>query len=617
MRRVRFFFMACALATSSILLLPGCGAIAGAFNCWYNTGDIGCSAPQPVQTKGTFANFEVSAYDLVTPNCAQSLNGPAAAQSDVNLSMLGDGWTSGPSASDWGVTSSNFESAFGNSDVLFYSGHGDGGVTVFGHYCDAYPPDTSSYWGIGNGYIPKNVGPIVPSRLKWMLLVSSDTVAPEGTMDPLDDPEYVANAWEPLFTGSLRGLYGFWQAPVGSCATDANGSQSCAISCPYAWGLNIYRSCDMADAFDEKMINELFINHVWQPTGNPEPILSAWVHAAEAAVPADVGWSAMIDCATTNDLLTGPGGPNGAKSGSLCFYSSFLTYDSQTGLSPPIPDTTETLSPDSLQNENLNVAGGISTLESNYNLGPYRVTDNGTKRMYSTPGGLFVDHYYNSSGGAIFTGRILYNAMAVTQQAAQTAATQFVETSFGMPSDAVLSAILDRFRVDNSGSTVLIGYEFVWTHATGNMYGGDAIIVDVDDKHTETTRKTCLDWIYNDPPIKPICDQWQTDTTISDSPAISFGYRLWRSVASGRVYIQSAGRETGGQSIDAYTASLSVPNPSAITGYSYGYWTTPINQATGIAEPAWIFSSGEGQIDVVDAFSGEMIFSTDGSADAQ
>ncbi len=69
-------------------------------------------------------------------------------------------------------------------------------------------------------------------------------------------------------------------------------------------------------------------------------------------------------------------------------------------------------------------------------------------------------------------------------------AQQFVQQSFGMPSDAVLTSTLEQWQVTPCArSAVPVGYEFIWTHADG-MIGGDAIKVTVDDW------RTFLAWIF-------------------------------------------------------------------------------------------------------------------------
>lgn len=171
-----------------------------------------------------------------------------------------------------------------------------------------------------------------------------------------------------------------------------------------------------------------------------------------------------------------------------------------------------------------------------------------------------------------------------------------------MPGDAALVDTLSLYTLQSNGSAILTGYEFVWNHSSGTIYGGDAIKVDVEDDHYSQT--LCTDWIINDPPHKPICDAYQT--TYYDKPNVSYGYRLWRSTGSA-VSTTRTGYTAGRGTIDAYTASLALPVPGNVTGYALGYWVTSLTLPTGIAEPAWIYSTSGGPSYAVDAGSGALL----------
>ena len=69
----------------------------------------------------------------------------------------------------------------------------------------------------------------------------------------------------------------------------------------------------------------------------------------------------------------------------------------------------------------------------------------------------------------------------------------------------------------------------------------------------------------------------------------------------------SAGRSTGQASIDAYTASLSLPNSSNVMSYKAGYWTGGILNADNVEHPAWLFQMRDGAVEAVDAFSGKIL----------
>jgi hypothetical protein len=179
----------------------------------------------------------------------------------------------------------------------------------------------------------------------------------------------------------------------------------------------------------------------------------------------------------------------------------------------------------------------------------------------------------------------------------------FIENSFGMPSDAVLVDTLSFYELESNGSAVLTGYEFIWNHASGTMYGGDAIKVDVEDYHYLASA-VCEKWLTLPPPAKNQCEDW--DYTYANKPNVSYGYRLWRSLGSAAATTQS-GYRADTTTIDAYTASLALPNADDVTSYTLGYWTGPLSQASGIAEPVWIYHTSGGRIYAVDAGSGALI----------
>jgi hypothetical protein len=146
-------------------------------------------------------------------------------------------------------------------------------------------------------------------------------------------------------------------------------------------------------------------------------------------------------------------------------------------------------------------------------------------------------------------------ASAVLEGAtAESAAVSFIDNSFGMPSNAVLADTLSFYELESNGSAVLTGYEFIWNHANGTTYGGDAIKVDVEDYHYGVT--ACLkSEVIDDPPLKPMSICVDSQTTYYDKQNVSCGYRLWRSVGSAATTTRS-GYRADTATIDAYTASL-------------------------------------------------------------
>ena len=100
------------------------------------------------------------------------------------------------------------------------------------------------------------------------------------------------------------------------------------------------------------------------------------------------------------------------------------------------------------------------------------------------------------------------------------------------------------------------------------------------------------------------CGTWEDN--VSDEPAIMSGYYLWRSIGGTRVVLTAGGRTTGQQSIDAYTASLTL-GTNAVASYTQGYWTNYIDSTDTVAHPAWIFTLTTGQKVAVDAYTGQRL----------
>ena len=160
----------------------------------------------------------------------------------------------------------------------------------------------------------------------------------------------------------------------------------------------------------------------------------------------------------------------------------------------------------------------------------------------------------------------------------------------------------------DSGTVTAIGYVITFLHQNNNVLGGDAIHVVVDDAITYTNG-TCLEWDWTspDPPQKKTkyCAEYQQ--VAHDNLNVSHMYRLWRALTS--VYrLQLQGRTTGGQSIDALSASHALGNTSNVTGYAQGYWTPAAEEPNNSgAEPAWFFNIGNDGIVAVDAFTGKIL----------
>lgn len=129
--------------------------------------------------------------------------------------------------------------------------------------------------------------------------------------------------------------------------------------------------------------------------------------------------------------------------------------------------------------------------------------------------------------------------------------------------------------------------------------------VGIEDHQTTTRTCTQSELVEIAPGVfKSVCIAWKT--TINDTPATMSGYYLWRSLSSTPVNITKGGRSTGQQSIDAYTASLSIGS-NAVSSVTSGYWSNAVNSADNVAHPAWIFTLTSGQKVAVDAFTGQRL----------
>ncbi len=450
--------------------------------------------------------------------------------------------------------------------------------------------------------------PFLGHSVKWLFLDSSDTVAPDANVDPGDDSGSIVptGSWANVFGetsgdnlqnglqsgASLRGVYGYWQAP-GICSSYNQNT--------------LNRECDVTDSKGETAMT-LFVANI---TGSkPQDLNDAWIQASQSAGMTH-RWSIIQDCHAENDVFTGQNGNfNQTLGGNLCFtnpngFSNIL-------MSSPVAHTTFTLEPQALQARVVDVPSLLQRVQETVPaVGPISVTDANGVRRYETQSGLTVADYYGTSGGVVYYGHILSNPIQFSQADAIATAEQYINESSGMPSDAALSSIVPVYTAsEGSGSRVLIAYELVWTHDNAPVAGGDAIVVDIDDVHTVTTEclqhKVIIPTSYQHPII--ICVS--SKTTVSDAPSVPYSYYLWREPAGTR-QLMSAGRSTGQASIDAYTASLTLPAPQNVVSYRSGYWTGGILSRDSIEHPAWLFTLKNGDVFAVDAFSGRILGSNE------
>lgn len=316
------------------------------------------------------------------------------------------------------------------------------------------------------------------------------------------------------------------------------------------------------------------------------------------------------DCNATTDTFSASTSAVGDAylSGTLCFTGP---YTGGTVRAPSaVQAQTFTLQPMSLTPRTVDVASLVQKAQTNLPVGTVSTFDNGTFRRYVSSTGLTATSYYGLSGAVEYVGHSTDSTVAFTEADALNAAQQFVSQSYGMPSDAVLANVVPVYRINAStGSRTLVQYEFIWRH-TGNVLGGDAIRVNVFDLHRVS--RTCSQWDYvdvwdariRDYITKRECVAWTEN--VSDTPDVSFSYYLWREPTSLR-QVLVAGRTTGGPSIDAYTASMSLPDSKSVTSYTSGYWTPGPYDTDQTEEPAWLFTTTGGDVLAVDAYTGALL----------
>lgn len=574
----------CVLA---ILLTSACGSAS-----WSIGGGNGTTAPP-----STYASLAVNAYPC-DPNTGTfqfsqgSLRYSLEAQHQFDLGMNSHGYSNVVYQTDSQVTADSVTGSFGQADLLFFSGHGQpGGIQFSQLFCGGAPASIQA-WGVGSIYgTPPQffLNPIAPAsqvngRMKWMIFDSSTSVAgpPSAERNGVADPIYDAN-WSQVFGGSLHGIYGYWQSP-GYCLGDA---------------ISPARTCDIIDdQYQEGRTATSFTNNAFN---QGKSVHDAWYQAAIDAN-RDEQWAIWETSSNRQDSLTS--GTNYGPSGSVLFYYSNAPGGIATSAITVKPDVF-TVQPFSLNNEPINDASAIQQASS-YVGALDAQSDNGAQVVIKK-GSTDATHYYGTSGAVVMHGQP--QQYIVNQATAQNAAVAFVTSTFGMPSDAVLTSQRGFYSLDPSTkSQTATNWEFIWHHSNG-LVGGDAIKVVVDATRSSTTVCTQYSTWY-DQIGRPhsICVARQT--TYAYQPNISYGFRQWRSL-SGTRHILSNGQPANSQtSIDARTASASLPPGvgHAVSSYSSGFWSDgqEVPSATNGAVPAWLFVAG-GRYFGVDAVTGQLL----------
>jgi len=179
-----------------------------------------------------------------------------------------------------------------------------------------------------------------------------------------------------------------------------------------------------------------------------------------------------------------------------------------------------------------------------------------------------------------------------------------------MPSDAVLSEVDEQYEGSSAETGVVpTGYLFTWKHSNAATNQTDAIRVGIQDYQVTTTTCTGGYKTIPNPPGKPflVCQGWTETTT--NSPNVSYYFRMWRASGSVR-HIESLGQT----SLPASQAVKALPSGTAVAKYYSGTWAGQYNDAANsVATPAWVFEATNGAFYYVDAFTGILLGSSTSS----
>jgi hypothetical protein len=522
---------------------------------------------------------------------SQTQNDIADADSFAVLAKNQAGYTQYARLLDSNVSASSMTLYNQLADAMYYSGHGDFGLAVFGD---------CSLWGPGSvdGYFTANpaglpVGGSNVGNLKWMMLSSSNTAAGPPNAVPLSSQalrnRYSAN-WNGAFGHGLHGIYGGWQPPNSGLA-DIGG-----YVFGQSFGILAITGCNACIGI----------------SSNSQTVHDSW-KGALTSTQDNVGWAIWEDSNASSDHLSGREPSNGSApaayasslSGNVQFYDNQNANGIATQSVTP-DNSTFTVVPYSLANQSVDHTSLYNQFASQSATTPTVVDDGVTYTVQSSAG--LLSHEYGLSGAVVYVTASLLNPMTISQSTALSAAQTFATNTLGMPSDAVLANTFGLWDTDiSSGNQTLTGYEFTFQHASGNIGGGDAIIIDVNDLTTYSQGTTCIDWEYTDPdpPQHPHRYCAEFNEIVSHTPYISYAYDLWRTTPS-----QINGQSAGQTSITAQAAAGYVDPNATINGFAQGYWTPLVGSPSTLATPAWVFYVNSHTQVFVDAYYGGILGAT-------
>jgi hypothetical protein len=542
---------------------------------------IQTASSPPTPTLSYFADYGVAAY--ADPTMFFGTPNPDDIADDFKTDMIGLDAVEAASGRDAAITTNVLAASESKVDVLWFSGHGEPGMLELTDAEESGAPTNLTAWGPGptsDGFTTSTTGLPVSGRLKWIFAYSSGSVGVPPSALP-GYPNFTTN-WSIAFGSGLHGIYGFGFQP-GNC-TGA--------------GISVSGTCDIDTSTGPAFANAI-ANHLLNESPQ-ETVHGAWVNAAN-----DVGftglWSMYEDASNFGDLLSGPGGPNQAPSGTVEVYWA----QSPLGIQLPatsVRNDTFALVPTSLVPEQINDQAELQSAQSYFGT-PDRYQVNGASSI-ATKGATSIIHIF-ATGAISFHGVPYVNPLAFSESTALAAATSAVQNMNGMPADAVLSEVDEQYESTSAGvGTALTGYVFTWKHSNTAANQNDAIRLNVTDYHTSSSVCTGgYKIIYVGQKPISLCQGWTVTTT--DTPNISYLFRMWRSVGSPNIK-----RASSQYSIPASTAALALPAGVVVAAYFPGSWAGLYDSAQqSTATPAWVFESTNGTYYFVDAALGVLLSS--------
>ena len=557
-------------------------AILATFGCSSNSpGSTGASTYTVTQVGGSFSLLSQNCY--ADPNLIDTLNDDSPflitqIQSYTNLNWRNVRYVDDTSAcfGEPKVNASYFtDSTAYLSDFIWYTGHGDAGGPIFWNYTYANHlsnPEGGSTWFNANDIGLPWATPSNQSGLKWIFFNASQS----ARMTTADSVPWT-RAFN-TFQSGIHGVYGFEGSPSSGAAGGTPGQQ----------------------------LVRTFLDGVLLSTSRPNPlnIRSGWINAASVDGTGDYGVFELTSA--QQDQLSGL--PNGSSppfttnstasiSNPLLFYDPQGIYTIPTGLTSTLGNSSPgSYATYSLTTENVSDSY-LASKADQYEAGSTKYYASSNEYVIASKS--YVGSHYEASAAVIAQAPHSNLPYTYTQtDALNFAISELQQNGGGLPSDAVLYRVDAHMRIDNSGTSTLMGYEFYWRHAS-DMRGGDQIIVGIDNQ----SRTVCSDWEVNACGHK-YCASWQT---VYDQ-RVNFMYRLWRTIGIHPLSV-SGNSVSPAQAFSQASSQQpfkGAPNLGTFLGYTYGYWTPAYYSTDNTAYPAYNFYFSSGTRITADAQSGQI-----------